>query len=153
MFDKNTALYNQAIPIFLNDIGDQVVDSVKYAFGPKVQRIVAFTEFFGASSFAGSHNVDEPKQLVLFDVSVFQKGFIPPKHFLKLFSKADWCAKVVHEGPLTDEFIIDIRESKYPVYEGVVCKGDGWSLKIKTIQFLERLKQERYNIWNEQQDE
>jgi hypothetical protein len=43
---------------------------------------------------------------------------------------------------MSREFVDDVRNGKYPVYEGVICKGDGWTSKIKTIQDLDRLRGE-----------
>lgn len=153
MFDKNTPLYNQAIEQFVDEIGPVVVESTNHAFGRKVERITAFTEFYGSSSFAGFHEQDEPKTLKLFDVFVFKKGFIPPKQFVKLFSKHDWCAEVVYEGNMSREFIEDVRNGKYPVYEGVICKGDDWTAKIKTLEFLNRLRNTHEGLWEEEQHE
>lgn len=153
MFDKNTPMYNQAIELFNDNMGQVIVDSVNHFHGRKVERITAFTEFFGQSSFAGSHELDEPKQLKLFDVFVFKKGFIAPKQFVKLFSRHEWSADVIYEGNMSNEFINDVRNGKYPVYEGLICKGNDWSSKIKTIEFLERLRGENPLLWKEEQNE
>ncbi len=153
MFDKNTPLWSQAIEQFQDEIGPVVVEQIKHLYGHRVDRITAFTEFYGPSSFAGNHELDEAKQLKLFDVFVFKKGFVPPRQFVKLFSKHDWCAEVVYEGNMSREFIEDVREGKYPVYEGVICKGDGWSAKIKTLEYLERLRNTYEGLWQEQQEE
>lgn len=153
MFDKNTPLYTQAIELFMDNMAGTIVETTNHAFGRKVERITAFTEFFGPSSFAGSHEHDEQKQLKLFDVFVFKKGFIPPKQFSKLFGKHDWTAEVIYEGNMSREFIEDVRQGKYPVYEGVICKGADWNAKIKTIEFLNRLKGVDESLWNQEKDE
>jgi hypothetical protein len=153
MFDENTPLYNQAIELFNDNMGQVIVDTVNHFHGRKVERITAFTEFFGPSSFAGNHEFDEEKTLKLFDVFVFKKGFIPPKQFVKLFGRHEWCAEVVYQGNMNEQFIQDVRNGKYPVYEGVICKGDGWSAKIKTIEYLERLRGEDELKWEEEKDE
>lgn len=147
LFDANTPLYNQAIEPFLDLVGPAVVDATKHFCGRKPERITAFTEFFGKSSFAGSHEFDEPKELRLFDVFVFKQGFIPPRPFAKLFSHQDWAAEVIYEGNLNTQFIQDVREGKYPVYEGVICKGDDFMVKIKTNEFLDRLKKVYIDEW------
>lgn len=149
LFDANTPLYNQAIEPFMDEIGPATVEEVTHFFGRKVERITAFTEFFGASSFAGTHDFDEPKQLKLFDVFTFKKGFIPPKHFVKLFSHKPWGAGVVYEGNLNTQFITDIRESRYDVDEGVICKGEDFSVKIKTLKYLDKLKNGFGDKWEE----
>lgn len=153
MFDASTPMWNQAIERYQDEIGQVVVDTVCHHFGRKVERITAFTEFYGDSSFAGTHELDESKTLKLFDVSVYKKGFIPAKQFVKMFDRHDWCAEVVYEGNMSHEFIQDVRNGKYPVYEGVVCKGDDWVAKIKTIEYLNRLRGENESLWLEERDE
>lgn len=153
MFDENTPLYNQAIELFNDNMGQVIVDTVNHAYGRKVERITAFTEFFGPSSFAGFHEHVEEKQLILLDVFVFKKGFIPPKQFVKLFNKHVWCAEVIYEGNMSREFIDAVRNGEYPVYEGVVCKGVDWNAKIKTIQYLDRLRSEHQDRWEEENQE
>ena len=149
MFDANTPLYNQAIPLFMDEIGPVIEQEVKHYFGRKVERITAFTEFFGPSSFAGSHEFGEEKELRLFDVFVFKQGFIPPRQFKKLFSHREWGAQVVYEGNLNASFIQDVREGKYDVVEGVICKGADFTVKIKTIEYLDKLKGKFEERWEE----
>lgn len=84
---------------------------------------------------------------------MFKHGFIPPKQFAKLFHRHDWSAEVVYEGNMNHQFINDVRTGKYPVYEGVICKGADWTAKIKTIEFLDRLKGENEGLWNIEKDE
>jgi hypothetical protein len=36
---------------------------------------------------------------------------------------------------------------KQALYEGVVCKGDGWNAKIKTFEYLNRLKHQFDDEW------
>ena len=145
LFDATNAPYNQAIPLF-QPMGEEITKIVCEHYG-KTERIVAFTEFFGPSSFAGTHDMDEPKQLVLFDVSVYKKGFIPPRNFVKMFGHLPYTAKVVYDGKMNHEFVEAVRHGQYPVYEGVVCKGDGWNAKIKTHEFINRLKNRYGTEW------
>lgn len=154
MFDKDTPLFNQAIELFIDSgMAQTIVDATNHAHGRKVERITAFTEFFGPSSFAGSHEPEEQKELKLFDVFVFKKGFIPPKQFVKLFGKQEWAAEVVYQGNMNQQFIDDVRNGKYPVYEGVICKGEDWVAKVKTIEFLERLKNTDAKLYEEEKFE
>ena len=122
-------------------------------YGKKVERITAFTEFFGPSSFAGNHEFGEQKQLKLFDVSVYKKGILPPREFVQLFEKYDWAAEVMYEGNINRQFIDDVRTGKYDVVEGVVCKGIDWTAKIKTEAFLDRLKQKYEADWEKYTDD
>jgi hypothetical protein len=105
--------------------------------------ITVFTEFFGDRSFAGMHQQDDPKRLVLFDVAT-QLGIVEPERFVRDFSAVN-IARVVYSGKLTGKFIEDIRTGKYDVEEGVVCKGKNangiWMVKVKTTAYMNRLKQ------------
>src|SRR5688572_7211808 len=50
----------------------------------------------------------------------------------------------LHTGKLTGAFLEAVREGKYGVAEGVVCKGGSgagvWMVKVKTYAYSERLK-------------
>lgn len=117
------------------------------------QHFNVFTEFLGPNSFAGLHKEEDAKQLRLFNVWVEPFGMIGPKQFA-----ADFChlhsARVVYEGKLTGRFTEDVRQGKYGVDEGVVCKGglggaDVWMVKIKTYKYMERLKQAFADRWED----
>lgn len=140
LFDRTSIPYNKAIPYFHDIMADDIVRQVVNDQGRKPERMVAFAEFFGPSSFAGTHAINEDMQLVLFDISVYKRGFYSAKSFVKLFNQFDFMADVVYEGNMNYPFINDVRIGKYPVVEGVICKGINWSAKIKTISYLEKLR-------------
>lgn len=115
------------------------------------QSFKVFTEFLGLGSFAGLHKAEEAKELVLFDVWADGFGFIGPHQFVKDFGHLN-IARVVYEGKLTGQFVEDVRNGKFNVPEGVVCKGgsggaDVWMAKIKTYQYLAKLKQAFKGDW------
>lgn len=115
--------------------------------------IKVFTEFLGPNSFAGLHKEDDPKELRLFDVLAEPFGMIGPHQFVADFGHLP-IARVVYEGKLTGRFAEDVRTGKYGVSEGVVCKGgtggsDLWMVKIKTYDYLERLKQAFADRWED----
>lgn len=118
----------------------------------KPEGAMAFFEFFGPHSFAGKHdpgilNVqsNEPKQVVVFDVNIHKRGICGPRRFLKVFGHLK-IPSVIYDGPLTEEFVLDVRAGKYPVNEGVIAKwGDGFDHtlrmhKIKTTKYLDDIK-------------
>jgi len=117
-----------------------------------LQSVKVFTEFLGPSSFAGLHQANEPKELRLFDVLAEPSGILGPEHFVDNFGHLN-IARVVYRGKLTGKFAEDVRNGKYGVAEGVVCKGgsgsDLWMVKIKTYDYLERLKQAFANRWED----
>lgn len=117
------------------------------------QSIKIFTEFLGPGSFAGLHKENDTKELRLFDVLVEPFGIIAPAQFVADFGHLK-IARVVYEGKLTGKFAENVRQGKYGVAEGVVCKGgaggeDLWMVKIKTYAYLEKLKQAFADHWEE----
>lgn len=97
------------------------------------------------------HKKDEAKQLILFDVQT-DKGIIHPEQFIRDFSELN-IPKVVYRGKLTGKFIDDVRQGKYAVAEGVVCKGGNsnsnqvWMVKIKTYAYMKKLQQAFKDNW------
>jgi hypothetical protein len=162
IFPLNDPQFGEAVPLFLAKYAADLERVVRDAPALRGAReVIAFCEFFGPHSFAGIHDVghpalcgvehNDPKDLVLFDVSVHKKGFLPADEFRRLFGHLA-IAEVVYEGTLTEAFIRDVREGKYPVREGVVCKGlvgraphGIWRRKIKTLAYLAELK-ERFAV-------
>lgn len=115
--------------------------------------LVAFTEYFGSQSFAGLHRPDDPKELRLFDVFAEGFGLIGPRAFADDFDHPAR-ARVVYEGKLTGEFAEDVRNGRYDVEEGVVCKGgrggeDLWMAKIKTHAYMHKLKTAFDDRWEQ----
>ena len=63
-------------------------------------------------------------------------------------------AEVMYEGDFTPAFVRDVREGKFAVGEGVICKGvQGpaphgiWMRKVKTLRYLEELKRRFATEW------
>jgi len=115
------------------------------------KNFTVFAEYVGENSFAGRHKSGDTMDVVLFDIApgdYTNNSFVEPKQFIKDFGNLH-IPKVIYQGPLTEEFILSVREGKRKVKEGVMCKGvltDGsrsvWVVKIKTNDWLERLKLE-----------
>jgi hypothetical protein len=112
-----------------------------------------FTEFLGPNSFAGLHHQNDPKQLILFDVEAIGFGLIGPEQFVNDFEGV-LSAKGIYRGKFTGQFAEDVRNGKYSVAEGVICKGgeggeDLWMVKIKTYAYLEKLEQAFGERWED----
>ncbi len=133
------------------------------------REIIVYGEFFGPNSFAGFHQPNDPKELVIFDVLVGHKNrkFFTPFDFIQIFQSLVKIPAVLYEGNMNDKFISDIREgvytpefhrltdNKFKLFEGVVCKGtqrrgdfsgNVWMCKIKTNEYFQALK----NKWGEE---
>jgi hypothetical protein len=155
---RNVLIYQPelkpAIDLFVNKYGDSIPkvlrDNKEFR---DIRECTVFCEFFGEHSFAGLH-IDEPKDIVLFDVNPLRKGILAPRQFLKFFGHLH-IPKVVYEGNFNQIFIREVREGKYPVKEGVVAKGlksqgkpphNIWTAKVKTLEWLRllRIKAEQF---------
>lgn len=120
--------------------------------GDPPHKLTLFTEFLGENSFAGSHQPNDKKRLVLFDAMVNDK-LLTPKEFLDAFAtfnppeeyddEFDLPA-IIYSGKYNGQFADDVRKGKYPVKEGVVVKGivDGevFMTKVKTKAYIKRLE-------------
>ena len=164
MIDGKSPIYGQGIELFHDTMGDIIVERLK-SFMPKQfknwERITAFAEFYGENSFAGSHDEKDEKKLCLFDVFLFQKGFLKPDNFVDYFGDLDWSSKVVYRGNLNKEFIEKIRYNTLEgeiLNEGVICKGVSekinfktqnniWMTKIKTYEYINKLKHKYDEKW------
>lgn len=157
-FGSRTVLFNEtnewfgcAIEIFKNTYGDDLIKIFKEDKTFRgVEAVTVFCEFFGKKSFSGVHFPDDPKELVMFDVCLYKKGFMLPRDFVNTFEKLK-IPKVIYEGNFNKQFVEDVKNGKYPVYEGVVVKGVNqgkkknpqhglWMSKVKTAKWLEDLK-------------
>lgn len=107
----------------------------------------AFFEFWGPQSFAGSHVEGDEFRVTLFDVSVFKKGFLEPRAYLKLFKDVPH-AELLFQGNFNHEVEQEIRAGLLEgmTFEGVVCKGacetPGRPLmfKVKSQAWFDKLK-------------
>lgn len=115
------------------------------------KEIILFTEFFGKNSFAGTHQAEDEKFCFLIDVMI-DGNLVPPEEFIRDFKQFD-IAKVVYQGRFNGQFIEDVRNGKYSVNEGVVCKGminnQIHMTKIKTNDYLNKIKAIYPNQWED----
>lgn len=153
MFDKTHEVFGSAIDIFQSTLAEPLAKVFKEKEFRESKKIVVFTEFYGKNSFAGLHEVSDPKELILFDVRLEKKGIIGPKMFLEYFGHLR-VPEVIYTGNLNHDFIDSVRNNKLGLDEGVVCKGgsigrDVWMVKVKTLDYLERLKSKCESNWEQ----
>lgn len=141
MIDEKNPQFGEAITIFLEKYGDDLPTIFRKCYS-NVESFVVFCEYFGDNSFAGLH-FDEPKDVVLFDVNAYKRGFISPKEFIQNFGGLD-IPELIYKGEYNADLIESVRNNSFNLKEGVVCKGvhqgEVWMSKIKTIEWLERVK-------------
>ncbi|MCC9605660.1 hypothetical protein LOC68_21830 [Blastopirellula sp. JC732] len=153
-FCERHAHLHECVSVFWRSLAEPLEKIFRdHADYRNVQSFQAFTEFLGPNSFAGLHQEADPKELRLFDVSLESTGLIAPGRFVTDFAALP-IARVVYQGRLTGRFAEDVREGKYGVDEGVICKGGGegtdlWMVKIKTYAYLQKLKQAFADRWEE----
>lgn len=149
-FHKSHVGMEGIVELFHNTLAPKLESAFKDRPAYGREDLLAFTEFYGPNSFAGKHLATDPKKLVLLDVQT-GADIVPPQILLEDFGDCD-LATLVYEGKLTGKFAEDVRTGKYPVFEGVVCKGGEssanlWMAKIKTNAYMHRLKQEFQDGW------
>ncbi len=113
----------------------------------KWERCVAFFEFYGKNSFAGSHE-DEEHVVTLIDVNVYKRGMLEPSYFVELFEEIG-IPKVLYKGVLDEMLVTAVKSGTLDgmTFEGVVCKylwkknNTVKMFKIKNRKWLDKLKE------------
>jgi hypothetical protein len=158
LLDASQPFLGQAIQPILDGYAEGLAKA--FADDPTLrqpQDATAYFEFLGPHSFAGLHDpadlgvpANEPFRVVLIDVNLHRRGFVPPEQFIERFGHLG-IPRVVHRGVLTREFIAEVRAGKFGDGEGVVCKGgEGhgrWTAKVKTDTYLRRLRAFFHDDW------
>lgn len=170
LIDRAAPFLGVGIDLFLNTMADDIINRLKAEYGKKFskyQKITAFAELYGPSSFAGTHIEDERKELKLFDIFRFKDGFLDPIDFMQMFMDTKYVADPLVVTNLNQELIFGVRQGilsngiKLPnhqsIPEGVVCKennnGELWMTKIKTNAYLEKLKNFYPKSWEQFADD
>lgn len=165
LFDESDPEFGKAIKTFkhaANMDHNLCVVARKHSW----DRMVAFVEWYGRDSFAGWHNPEhewKDMEMALIDISIDGKALMPPKEFVKTFSKSD-VATPEYYGVFnwTRGFVAEVRKGNLPGWyegklnllpdgawrghhgEGVVGKAeiDGRIVmaKAKTQQWVDRVK-------------
>ena len=106
-----------------------------------IDRITVYGEFFGAHSFAGRHNWEESHDVLLFDLFLYKKDYLPPADFMKIFGSFD-IPICEYKGPLTEEYIerVENADGEGRVYKGTE-NNKVFMGKIKTKQWLHKVKE------------
>lgn len=149
LIDETTPYWGTMVEVFKNDVADKLHNIFKTEFRNE-REIIAFGEFLGENSFAGTHE-NEPHRIITFDILVGHKlrKFLKPQEFIKLLEGKVEIPEVIYRGNLNDEFISSIRQDEN-LKEGVICKGTEtagnsvggvWMCKIKTQKYLDKLKE------------
>lgn len=151
LFDETHDIFAPAIDIFMNKYSEPIAKILTDNFRG-IESAITYCEFLGKNSFAGNHDPNEVKDMILFDVNVHKKGILDPKQFLDLFGSLH-IAELVYQGNLNEPFIEAVRSNSLDVKlnEGVIAKGGSghklWMCKIKTRDYLDKLKESKGSEW------
>lgn len=164
LIDESSQFLGEAVTIFKRDYQSALTEKFKKDKDLRNHReIVVYGEFFGPQSFAGIHQPNDPKELVIFDVLVGHKNhwFYTPLNFIQEFQTIVKIPPVLYMGNMNDQLIEQVRtgfytpefhkvtDNKFKLFEGVVCKGTQtrgdyrgkvWMCKIKTNEYFQALR-------------
>lgn len=157
LIDESSKFWNNMIQVF-NANQREPLEKLFNKKYPNEREIIVFGEFFGEKSFAGRHEETDSHKIVVFDILVGHKNrkFILPQEFIKLLDGVVEIPRPVYDGNLNEQFIQDVRDNKFDLNEGVICKGRSyvgnavggvWMCKIKTRAYFDRLQTELGTEW------
>lgn len=124
--------FGKSVPLIM-ELEQQVSDIFSKE---RVDRAILFFEFHGENSSFGFHNEDDEFRVDLIDVSIYRKGIVEPKLFLKLFGDLPH-AELLYHGNITSNLLKQIREGTLDrmTFEGVICKGKFKNKDYSPIMF------------------
>jgi hypothetical protein len=164
LIDESHKFLGEAVTIFKRDYEAVLTEKFRKDKDLRNEReIIVYGEFFGSQSFAGIHQPNDPKEVVIFDVLVGNKNrkFFSPLDFIKEFQSLVKIPPVLYMGNMNDELIEQVRtgvytpefhrltDNKFKLFEGMVCKGTQtrgdfrggvWMCKIKTNEYFTALR-------------
>jgi hypothetical protein len=158
LIDESTEIYGEAVSLLKREEEKltKFLTSLYITYFEKLAKqerkrlvLTIYGEFYGASSQFGTHVLEEPHIVSLFDVEVYRFGFISPSEFLETFHDYLNVPLFFGEYEITKELVSKIRamEGEWSqLSEGVVCKyvdktsGSVMMFKIKTQEWLDCLR-------------
>ena len=152
LIDEKHEMFGEGITLFLSKYGNELTSLFKNEKTFRnTDKFMVFCEFLGDNSFAGWHDPNDKKDVILFDIWHHKKGFVAPSDFVDIVSKNVHTVPFLGRYEYTDELILKIKDNQlddYDLKEGVVCKGwinkkgqdNVWMTKIKTKNWLHQIK-------------
>jgi hypothetical protein len=165
LINDSHPIFGEAVTIYQEKYSKSLTDFFKEDKETRNEReILVFGEYYGYNSYAGTHVATDKKSVMIFDVMVGHKNrhFYKPYDFIETFQNLVEIPPVLYMGNMNDQLIQDVREGKYTeefhrltghnfkYLEGMVCKGtlntgafcgNMWQCKIKTLEYLNSLKE------------
>lgn len=159
MIDENHEQFGFAINLFKEKYEEQITHVFKGKEYRNTLSFLCFAELIGTKSAFGQHEFNNDIfDVVLFDVSAYKKGLVPPKQFVKDFGPLG-IPRVVYEGNLNKELVQRVKSNEFGLSEGVICKGvvqtkkgndNIYYCKIKTDDWFSRLRANNLELYNQE---
>lgn len=158
LIDENTAFFGEMVTIFKKTWLDILHEKIKRDFSDE-REVIFFGEYIGEHSFAGFHDKTEPHEIVAIDLLIGHKNkaFLKPRDFIKVIGPCGKIPRIIYEGNLNEQFINKVRQNEFELNEGVICRGVStngayrgkvWMCKIKTYDYLNKIKLNFENTWS-----
>jgi hypothetical protein len=146
MISDKDEQFGVGVNLFMEKYSEPLMNIFAKNWGKnKFANFTVFAELVGENSFAGRHDPNDELDVILFDVWIYQKGWVQPQKFIDEFGHLG-IPNLIYQGELDDRIIKDIQENKFNLKEGVIAKGvdknDTFMMKIKTKSWLKRVKNE-----------
>jgi len=157
MIDEKHEQFGFVIKLFLDKYQKPLGEIFKSKEYRHSLSFVCFAELVGSRSEFGQHDLTDTFDVILFDISQYKRGFIPPREFIKNFGHVG-IPRVIYDGNLNMEFVNDVKMNKFGLTEGVICKstqlykktGQPLYCKIKTNDWFDRLRQRNIEMYNKE---
>lgn len=160
MIDASHDTFGYAVDLFMNKYSEGLSSVFRSKDYRNIQSFVCYAELVGPSSAFGQHyDPAEQMDIVLFDISMYKKGWCPPRQFCKDFGHLG-IPKVVYEGNLNMDLVKRVKENEFGLTEGVICKGyvksrkkdreNLYYCKVKTNDWLDRLRVFDHKLYQEE---
>jgi hypothetical protein len=159
MIDRKSEPFGFAIDLFLGKYEKPLTEIFRSKTYRNSLAFVCFAELYGSKSEFGQHDfINDQFNTVLFDISEYKHGLIPPRQFVKDFGDTG-IPRIIYDGNLNREFVQDVKNNNSLITalrEGVVCKGqipnrkadNLYYCKIKTNEWFERLRLRKPEMFN-----
>jgi hypothetical protein len=161
MIDEKHEQFGFAVDLFKHKYEEALTKVFKSKHYRNSQSFVCFAELIGKNSSFGQHDFkNDTFDIVLFDISEYKKGLIPPKQFIDDFGHIG-IPRVVYQGNLNKELVKQVKDNQLPGFagsltEGIIAKGSIqtkkgnnqlYYCKIKTNDWFYRLRQKDGNLY------
>lgn len=145
LIDTSSGLLNLAPDLIIEKYNEVLSKDFTDA---KYERAIAFFEFFGTESFAGTHHEGDDFDVILFDVQPYKQRMMNGFDFFNRYSERCEIPSVLSIGKFTRDMYEEVRNGTLSgmTFEGVVCKGDYtrhndvYMFKQKSDAWIEKLR-------------